>query len=213
MGIFNLKTIILIIGVIVVFNYLNEDKFDENELINLPPETKILAFGDSITQGYRLNSKDSYPSQLANFLHVEIINAGISGETSEQGIARLPQLIQEYQPKILLLCEGGNDVLQKKDLSKTKENLAKMITLAKENHIYVILVGVPQLGLINLETVPIYKELSEEFQIPLDTSLEEILNDSDLKIDTIHPNKKGYEILSKNIAMIISQNYLPTYPF
>lgn len=213
MGIFNLRTIVLIILVIVAFNYFNKDKFDENELMNLPPETKILAFGDSITQGYRLDSKDSYPSQLANLLHVNIINAGISGETSEQGLARLPQLLKEYQPKILLLCEGGNDILRKRDLIQAKENLSKMIALAKENNVYVILIGVPKLDIINLKTVQLYQELSQEYQIPLDTSLEDILNDSDLTIDAVHPNKKGYEILAKNLAMIISQNYLPTYSF
>jgi len=212
-GFFNLKTVVLVIAVILFFNYINKDDFNEEELVSIPMDTKILAFGDSITQGYRVAKNDSYPSQLSNLLHVDVTNAGVSAEVSQEGLRRLKKILETSKPNILLLCEGGNDILRKQDLKKTKENLAKMIRFAQEKNIYVILIGVPELGLLNLQTASLYQELADEFQIPLDSSLEDILNDSDLKVDNVHPNKKGYEILSKSLATLISQNYLPSYSF
>jgi len=213
MGFFNFKTIVLVIAIILFFNYINKDNFNEEEITSLPIDTKILAFGDSITQGYKVSQRDSYPFQLSNLLHVDVRNAGISAEVTQSGLKRLKNILETSTPDILLLCEGGNDILQKQDLKKTKNNLAKMIQLAQEKNIYVILIGVPKLGLLNLQTASLYQELADEFQIPLDTSLEDILNDSSLKVDNIHPNKKGYKILSENLAILISENYLPSYSF
>jgi acyl-CoA thioesterase I len=213
MGFFNFKTIVLVIAIILFFNYINKDNFNEEEITSLPIDTKILAFGDSITQGYKVSKSDSYPFQLSNLLHVDVRNAGISAEVTQSGLKRLKNILETSTPDILLLCEGGNDILQKQDLKKTKNNLAKMIQLAQEKNIYVILIGVPKLGLLNLQTASLYQELADEFQIPLDTSLEDILNDSSLKVDNIHPNKKGYKILSENLAILISENYLPSYSF
>lgn len=85
-----------------------------------------------------------------------------------------------------------------------------MIQLAKDKNIYVLLVGVPKYEVITLTTAQIYYEIAAEMDVPLeDTALESILGDAGLKVDNVHPNAKGYEILSKKIAELISQTYLP----
>ena len=207
-----LKLLIIALVAFFTYNYFNPDKETFDGVVTLPMNTKILAFGDSITYGYRVDSSKNYPSQLANLLQVEVINAGVNGELSRNGLARLPSVLAKYNPDILLLCEGGNDIIQRKNFKKTKENIAKMIELAKAKKIQVILIGVPDVEFLTLSTASFYDELATQYNIPIDdTSLQEILNDDTLKIDKVHPNAKGYEVLSNNLAQIISDSYIPIY--
>ncbi len=205
-----IKIIFWGIVAILVFNYLNPKDTTFDETITLPVNTKIVAFGDSITYGYRVDNDKNYPSVLANLLQVKVINAGVNGELSKNGLQRLPSILTKYKPDILIICEGGNDILQRKNLTKTKENIAKMIELAQSKKIQVVLIGVPDVEFLTLSTASFYQELADKYNVPLDdSSLEEILNDDTLKIDTVHPNAKGYKILSNNLAQIISNSYIP----
>ena len=83
------------------------------QLRSLNHEAKILAFGDSITVGYGVNEGEDYPSQLQQLTQRTVINAGISGEISEEGLQRLPDLLNEHEPELLILIHGGNDILRK----------------------------------------------------------------------------------------------------
>ena len=204
-----IKLIFLSIGAIIFFNFLQkEDEFDGS--IMLPYETKIVAFGDSITYGYNVQEDKSYPAQLANLLQVEVINEGKNGELSYEGLKRLPFVLDKYKPQILIICHGSNDIIRRKSLLKTKENVSKMVKLAKKRGIHVVLVGVPTVELFSLKTAQIYFEIAEELEVPLESeALESILSNDSLKIDQIHPNEKGYEILSKRLATIITNTYIP----
>lgn len=206
------KLVFLAIIAIIFFNFLqNEDEFDGS--IMLPYETKVVAFGDSITYGYRVDRDKSYPSQLANLLQVEVINEGKNGELSLEGLRRLPSVLDKHNPQILIICHGGNDIIRKKSLFKAKENIIKMIKLAKKRGIHVVLIGVPTVELFSLRTAQIYFEIADELGVPLESeALETILSDDSLKIDFIHPNEKGYEILSNKVANIVTSTYLPTEP-
>ncbi|MCF6173389.1 MAG: GDSL-type esterase/lipase family protein [Campylobacteraceae bacterium] len=207
-----IKLIILGVIAVFVFNYFNSQDDNFDGVVTLPMNTKILAFGDSLTRGYRVDSDKNYPSVLSDLLQVEVINAGVNGELSKNGLARLPSVLAKYKPDIIIICEGGNDIIQRKILKKTKENIAKMIELAKAKKIQVILVGVPDVEFLTLSTAGFYNELAQKYNIPIDdTSLQEILNDDKLKIDKVHPNAKGYKILSNNLAQIISNSYIPVY--
>jgi len=70
------------------------------------PQDTILAFGDSITYGYGVHTSQSYPSVLASLLNRKVINAGVNGDTSEDGLSRLPNLLQDTSIKLILLCFG-----------------------------------------------------------------------------------------------------------
>ena len=71
----------------------------------------ILAFGDSLTEGRGVNPAQSYPSVLASLSGHPVINGGVSGELSRAGRARLPGLLAEHRPALVILLEGGNDIL------------------------------------------------------------------------------------------------------
>jgi lysophospholipase L1-like esterase len=207
-----LKLIIIAIVAFLTYNYFNPSDETFDGVVTLPINTKILAFGDSITYGYRVDSDKNYPSVLSDLLQVDVVNAGVNGELSRNGLARLPSVLAKYKPDILILCEGGNDILRRKNFTKTKENIAKMIELAQAKKIQVILIGVPDVEFLTLSTASFYSELATEYNVPIDdTSLQEILNDDTLKIDKVHPNAKGYELLSNNLAQIISDSYIPVY--
>ena len=179
--------------------------------LELPSSTKILAFGDSLTQGYGVLPQESYPATLASLLHVSVINEGISGEFSNEGLAGLPQLLSKHTPDILILCHGANDILRRKDLEQTKKNIEKMVELAHEKGIYVVLVGVPMYEILTFETVPFYYEIAKENGLVLeDKALEKILNSEKLKSDSVHPNAQGYALMAKNIAFLLEKHYIPS---
>ena len=166
----------------------------------------ILAFGDSLTYGTGSNKQEAYPARLQQILSRTVINAGIPGEVSKTGLARLGKLLKQHRPELLILCHGGNDILRHLGLKQAKDNLQQMIELAKTNNTQVMLIGVPQFGIF-LTPTDFYQELAESNQIPLEnTVLGEILADNRLKSDQIHPNSKGYEILAKRIHTLLQES-------
>ncbi|MDA7818466.1 GDSL-type esterase/lipase family protein, partial [Sulfurimonas sp.] len=122
--------------------------------------TVILAFGDSLTYGYGVSKELSYPSQLQKKTSLHVINAGISGEESTQGLKRLPKLLKQ-SPDIVILCHGGNDILRKRSLTQLKQNLKEMVILIRRSGAKVLLVGVPSFGLFGFDTVELYDELAD----------------------------------------------------
>ena len=211
MDIFNIRNILLVIIVIVGINYYQAKQDVDMQSLSLPLDTKILAFGDSLTAGYGVSKEQSYPAVLSTLLRADVFNQGVSGEFSEQGLARLEGLLETYKPHILVLCHGANDILRKKDLVKTKENLLKMVQMAKAKGVYVLLVGVPTYEILSFKTASLYYEVAKEASLELeDNALEKILESDTLKSDQVHPNALGYELMAKKIARLLSENYHPT---
>jgi lysophospholipase L1-like esterase len=175
----------------------------------LPPlgaDAVVLAFGDSLTHGTGAKDAESYPAVLAAATGLTIVNAGIPGEESDAGLARLPDLLAEQQPDLVILGHGGNDLLRKRDLNRTKANLRQMAELAHASGASVVLLGVPKPGLF-VGTHPLYRELAEAHGIPVeDQALADILTDADLKSDAIHPNAAGYAELAAAIHTLLQQS-------
>lgn len=173
------------------------------QLTPLTNNAVILAFGDSLTHGTGADKQQAYPDHLQQMLSKTVINAGVPGEISRTGLARLGQLLKRHRPELLILCHGGNDILHHSNLKQTKDNLQQMIDMAKANNTQVVLIGVPQFGIF-LSPVAFYTELAESNQIPLEnTALSDILADNRLKSDQIHPNSKGYEVFAKRIHTLL----------
>ena len=97
-----------------------------DSLPKLDQGSTILAFGDSLTAGVGANKEESYPAQLSRMSRLEVINAGVSGETTRQGVTRFKTLVDDLYPDLIILLEGGNDILRNYPESETKANLASM---------------------------------------------------------------------------------------
>ncbi len=172
----------------------------------LGSEAVILAFGDSLTYGTGAGREESYPAILASLTGRKVINAGVPGEVSAEGRARLATLLDETQPSLLLLCLGGNDFLRRLDPAQIKVNLRAMVQSAKEREISVVLIAVPTLG-FGLQVPSLYAEVASEAGIPLEGEiLAEILSDSALKSDPIHPNAAGYKELAIALEKLLHRS-------
>ncbi len=176
---------------------------DKPKLSPLPGDAIILAFGNSLTYGTGAGREESYPAVLANIINREVINAGIPGEISKAGLERLPMLIEQYQPGLLILCHGGNDFLQKRNLEQAKRNIQNMVRLATSRNIPVVLLGVPKPGLF-LNSADMYAEIADATgAIFIEDLIPDILGDNTLKSDTVHPNKAGYNKMADHIATVL----------
>lgn len=160
----------------------------------------IVAFGDSLTYGVGASTQDNYPSVLGKLINREVICCGVSGETTKQGLRRLPKVLEKYSPQILLLCLGGNDFLRKHSQKSTIANLEKMIKLAQQQQVEVVLIGVPRPSIF-LSTAEFYEQLAEKYHLVYEGEvLETILAKKSLKADPIHPNAAGYAQMAQAIA-------------
>ncbi|MBW2080627.1 MAG: arylesterase [Deltaproteobacteria bacterium] len=178
---------------------------DTPRLPKLSEDAVILAFGNSLTYGNGAERNESYPAILENLSGKRIVNAGIPGELSAKGLQRLSEILNEHEPELLLLCHGGNDLLRRHELAKTAINLKKMVLMARERGVSVVLIGVPRLG-FTLKTADFYNQIAEEMELPFEDSiLEEILSNRDLKSDTIHPNREGYRLMAEAVYNLLKQ--------
>lgn len=173
------------------------------ELPRLSTDAVILSFGDSLTRGKGAEDHQSYPALLQSLTNRKVINAGRSGEVSEDGLNRLPSLLDQHTPDLLILCHGGNDILQKKDLIKMGENIRKMISIAEERNIPVVLLGVPRPGLF-LSSAEIYSEIAESTGVIfIEDLIADVLSDNALKYDIAHPNDAGYQVIAEEVYSIL----------
>ena len=173
------------------------------KLSPLSSDAVILAFGNSLTYGSGATRGHDYPAILEQFTGLKVVNAGVPGETTPEGVSRLRPLLDRHTPELLILIHGGNDMLRKLDDDSTRSNLASMIRMAKERQVSVIMLGVPKPGLI-LRSAKFYKELAREWAIPIDESiLPEVLSTNRLKSDQIHPNDQGYARMAEAIHQLL----------
>lgn len=171
----------------------------DSQLSELSKHDVILAFGDSLTEGVGTDKANAYPAVLEELIGQGVINAGISGETTSQGLERFEQTLIDYQASLVILLEGGNDILRNLSANQTKQNLAQMIKIAQKHDIQVLLVAVPQKKLFS-DTAPLYFELAEEYQVPLEAELvSDLLRSPQYKSDPIHFNEKGYRKLAEGL--------------
>lgn len=172
------------------------------------PRRNIIAFGDSLFAGYGLDPRDSYPEKLENALRAkgidaEIVNAGVSGDTTAAGLQRLGFTLaaQEQTPDLFILELGGNDLLRGLSPEQTRANLAKMLAQLKEAGVPVLLMGMrapPNYGPeYQARFDAIYRDLAKEYGAALIPFwLEDIYREPELfQSDRIHPTAEGIERL------------------
>jgi lysophospholipase L1-like esterase len=169
----------------------------------LAPTDTIVAFGDSLTFGSGAADSENYPAVLSTLIGRQVVREGVPGETTEQGLARLPQVLEAHRPRLLLLCLGGNDMLHKVDEAVIEEHLRELIQLARGGGAAVVMIGVPRPALWS-GTAAFYRRVADELKVPLEEKiLTEIRHDNALKSDTIHPNAAGYRRLAQAVATLL----------
>jgi lysophospholipase L1-like esterase len=199
-----MKYIIIAIFSILIILTLTKK---ETRLMTLTNNDTILALGDSLTYGHGVAQSESYPIRLSKLTGKRVINAGVNGETSTEGLRRLAPLLEDRSIKLMILCFGGNDIIQKKSMSDLKQNLRTMIQMAKAKNIEVLLISVPNFSLFGLSALKLYEEVAEEENIPLLSGvLANILSQPSLKNDQIHPNALGYKKMAELIYESLKEN-------
>lgn len=164
----------------------------------------VLALGDSLTYGYGAAPSEAYPAQLAALSGWNVINGGVSGDTSEQALARLPELMRQ-SPKLVLVSIGGNDFLRRQPESATRANIGKILETVQAADTPAVLVAIPHFTvgalLGSLSEHPLYRDLAAQYRVPLfEGAWADILGDKNLKSDQIHANAAGYRAFAERLA-------------
>lgn len=163
----------------------------------------VLAFGDSLTQGTGAAPDESYPARLQSLIGRQVVNAGVPGETTAEGLARLPGALSEHKPRLLLLCLGGNDMLRRQGGTQTADNLRAMVRMARSQGTEVVLIGVPEPGLFTGPPA-FYAGIAAEFDLPYEAeAFNAVLRDPGLKSDPVHANGRGYEVVAQRLADLL----------
>lgn len=165
----------------------------------------IVAFGDSLTHGTGTSLEQAYPAVLSSLIQRTVINAGIPGETTSEGLERLPEILDEHQPKLVLLCLGGNDMLRRQENGQTESNLRAMIQSIRAKGANVVLIAVPEPKLFS-GPPELYEKLADEFGLPYEGEIfNDVLKDNSLKSDPIHANAAGYQVVAERLAELLKE--------
>ena len=174
----------------------------------------MLILGDSLSAGYGMDSDQSWVHLLGLRLidtgHTyRILNSSISGDTTQGGLARLPRLLDRYQPRIVIIELGGNDGLRGINPGITRANMTSMVQSSQQSGAKVLLAGIklpPNYGADYIEQFEsMYANLAREY----DTLLVPFFMDGAvfkpglLQADGIHPNEKGQPVLLENVWNVL----------
>lgn len=172
-------------------------------------EVTIVAFGDSLTSGHRLPKHQAYPAVLEARLREEgfpvvVVNRGVSGNTSAQGLRRLEAALED-SPDVIIVAFGANDGLRGVPVARVRENLAQIIETAEARRVRVLLVGMEALPIYGLQYMRdfrrMYAELAAAYRVPLvPFMLAGVFGNRDLMApDGIHPNAEGARVVAATI--------------
>jgi acyl-CoA thioesterase I len=176
---------------------------DTPQTAKLAATDVVLAFGDSLTYGTGAKPEESYPAVLGELIGRNVVGAGVPGEQTAGGLQRLPGVLDEHRPRLVIVCLGGNDMLRKGAPANIEANLREILKTIKARGLDAMLVGVPAPGLIT-SAPSFYEKLAQEFRIPYEGKVvTSVLYKPDLKSDPIHPNAAGYRKMAEAFAALL----------
>ena len=173
----------------------------------------IACFGDSLTAGYGIEPSSSYPADLQHLLdaagyHYRVVNAGVSGDTTKDGLERIHRVLAQ-KPQIVVLEFGGNDGLRGLPVEGTQRNIATMIEQFQHGGAKVALAGISLPAQYGSDYIThfnsMYPQLARQFHVPL---LPFILQDvygvqGDIQSDGVHPTAQGAKQVAANVEKLI----------
>lgn len=168
------------------------------------PGTDIIAYGDSLIVGVGASEGNDLVSRLARLVDHQIINLGMSGDTTRDAVERI-EVLDDYSPRVVILLVGGNDALQRVPLAETQAHLAELIEEIHFRGSAVLLLGVR-----NSLFADSYEEMFEELAQQHNTAyvsdvLAGVFGQPSLMSDLIHPNDAGYERIAERVEPALSQ--------
>ena len=170
----------------------------------------ILFLGDSLTEGLGVTKEDAFPKLVETMIQIElkkditVINGGVSGSTTSDGLDRLKWYMKK-KPSIVFLALGANDGLRGLDLKQSQENLEEIIKYAQDSNAKVLLAGMlipPNYGPKYSENFrKMYEQLKDKYKLKsMPFLLEGVAGNKELnQRDGIHPNEQGHKIIAKNV--------------
>ncbi|MDO8988943.1 MAG: arylesterase [Sideroxyarcus sp.] len=196
----SMRRFFLLIAAVVLLSACGKAKEEA-----IAPGSRVLALGDSLTAGAGVVQEEAWPHLLAARTGWIVVNGGVSGDTSAAALQRLPALLEEYKPALVLVTLGGNDMLHHLPQTETVANLKQAIAQIHARGAKTVLLATPQPSLAgavfrNLSAPDFYREVAEEQQVPLiEDAVADVLSDPQLKGDPLHPNAAGHALLSAKI--------------
>jgi acyl-CoA hydrolase len=165
------------------------------------PGKTIVCLGDSITFGVGAEPGQPFPAVLAAKLNREVINEGVSGDTTEDGLARVDQALA-HNPWMVIVELGGNDILQRVPPERTEAALRRLLDRLLAARVVPVLVEleVPFAGRYS----DVFERVEDDYDVPVvEDALRKILLDPALKADEIHPNAEGHAKLAEAVAEVV----------
>jgi lysophospholipase L1-like esterase len=197
MRFFFIFLLIILIGT-GVFYFMN--KKSNTDKISITSTSTIVAFGDSLVYGSGATHGNDFVSQLGKMINHDIINKGMPGDTTAEGLARLDDIIQA-KPDIVFVLFGGNDALRNIPKEETFSNLDTMVTTLQQAGAEVVLIGI-QGGLFSISDpyAASFENLAEKRGVLLVPNvMEGIFGNKELMSDLIHPNDAGYRMIAQKV--------------
>ena len=171
----------------------------------IPPGSVVLALGDSLTEGAGVIREEAWPNMLASRTGWIVINGGISGDTSGDALQRLPALLDQPTPALVLVALGGNDMLRHVPQQETVANLSKIVAVIRAHGAKPVLLATPNPSLMgavfqHLSAADFYQQVADAQRVSLiKNAIAEVLSDPQLKGDPLHPNAAGHALLADKI--------------
>jgi acyl-CoA thioesterase-1 len=161
----------------------------------------IIAFGDSITEGFGVGREQAWPGVLSGLIGRPVLNAGVSGDTTQSALARLEKDVLDREPGIVIVGLGGNDFLRQVPKEETERNLREIVTRIQGKDAVVVLLGM-DLGMFVDEYKDLYARVARDTGVLLIPQVLEGVLDTprNRQEDRIHPNETGQRVLGRKIA-------------
>ena len=196
----NILIITFTLGCVLFLNSCQNKLADITHLDSGTGE-KIYILGDSITAGFGLKQEQAYPYLLSQKINLPVVNRGVSGDRTADGLARLSEDVLGEKPWLVIVALGGNDFLKKVPKTETEQNLRKIIAQVQAEKAITVILGM-NLGLFSDEYKDLFERVATEtgsYLIP--QVLKGIIdNPKHRQQDIIHPNQLGQEILADKVA-------------
>ena len=172
--------------------------------VNLPPTATgpWVAFGDSLTEGYGATEGHAFPALLSRTLGVPILNHGVSGDTTEDGLKRLDAIARQ-QPRVVLLCLGGNDALNQVPQASTFANLGAIIDRFHAEGSFVVLIGIRSASLRDKNEKLFARLAREKRVLYVPDFLKGLAFKPVYMSDAIHPNDEGYKRFAERLEKVL----------